>query len=88
MSIAGQSSQAVTVDCVTGSSGSTPAATSGSDYTALAAGTQTLTWAAGDTAVKTCSVALVSGDGNEPDHETFALNLSTAVNATLDTAND
>ena len=88
VSITGESSQVVTVDCVTANSGSTPAATSGSDYTALAAGSQTLTWAAGDTAAKSCSVVLATNDGNEPDSETFALNLSSAANATLDAAND
>ena len=57
----------------------TGTATSGTDYTALTAGT--LTFAAGTTA-RTIDVA-VTGDATDESDETVAVTLSTPVNATL-----
>ena len=74
--LSAESGKVVTVDYADAGTGT---AESGTDYTALAAGT--LTFAAGDT---TASVSVrVTGDTvNEPD-ETIVLKLSGAANATL-----
>ena len=70
-----QSGREVTVSYVT----EDDTATAGSDYTALAS--DTLTFAAGDTA-HTLTVATIENTLNEPT-ETFSVTLSAATNATL-----
>ena len=71
--------QEVTVDYAEGAGGT---ATSGTDYTALIAGT--LTFAAGDTA-KTITVS-VTGDTADEPNETVVVTLSGAVGAVIGTA--
>ena len=71
-----ESGKVVTVDYADAGTGT---AESGTDYTALAAGT--LTFAAGDTTA-TVGVQVTGDTVNEPD-ETIVLKLSGAVNATL-----
>ena len=73
------SQEQVTVGYADAGSGT---ATSGTDYTALAAGT--LTFAAGTT-TQTFDVAL-TGDATDEDNETVAVTLSGPTNATLGTA--
>ena len=76
VSLAGGASQQVTVAYADSGEGT---ATSGTDYTAVTAGT--LTFAVGDSA-KTVTVA-VTGDTVDERHETVVLRLSSASNATL-----
>ncbi len=79
VSLSGASGKQVTVGYADAGSGT---ATSGTDYTAVAAGI--LTFAAGDTA-KTVTVA-VTGDTVNEAHETVRVTLSGASNASIATA--
>ena len=76
VSLAGVTSQQVTVGYADATTGT---ATSGTDYTAVTAGT--LTFAAGDTS-KTVTVS-VTGDTVDEPNETVVLRLSSPSNATL-----
>ena len=79
VTLSAASSQQVTVDYADAGTGT---ATSGTDYTALTAGT--LTFAAGDTS-KTITVS-VTGDTLDESDETVKVTLSEAANATISTA--
>ena len=76
VTLAPASDKEVTVDYADAGSGN---ATSGTDYTALTAGT--LTFAAGDTS-RTITVS-VTGDTTDEPNETVAMTLSGATNATV-----
>lgn len=69
----GGSTGIVTVDCNTAAGGT---ATAGSDYTTVTA--QTLTWADGDTANKTCAVPIIN-DSIYEGNETVNLTLTNAT---------
>ena len=79
VSLSAESGREVTVAYAQGTGGT---ATSGTDHTALVAGT--LTFAPGDT-TKTFGVS-VNGDTDEEPNETVVATLSSATNATLSTA--
>ena len=79
VSLSHASQEQVTVGYADAGSGT---ATSGTDYTAITAGT--LTFAAGETS-QTFDVAL-TGDATDEDNETVAVTLSSPTNATLGTA--
>lgn len=74
----GGSSGAASVRCFTNSTGT---ATSGTDYTAMS---QTLNWASGDSANKTCSVSVLA-DAVTDASETFNVALDTVTGAALGT---
>ena len=76
-----ESGKAVTVAYADAGTGS---ATSGTDYTALTAGT--LTFAAGTTTTSQTIAVSVSDDGDDEPNETVIVTLSSATNATISTA--
>ncbi len=75
------SGKAVTVAYADAGTGT---ATSGTDYTALTAGT--LTFAAGTTTTSQTIAVSVSDDGDDEPNETVIVTLSSATNATISTA--
>ncbi|MEO8275610.1 MAG: Calx-beta domain-containing protein [Thermoanaerobaculia bacterium] len=72
----GGSSGAASVHCKTIAGGT---ATAGSDYTTT---DQTLSWANGDAAAKTCSIPILNDTADEPN-ETISVQLQTATGATI-----